>query len=240
MIPKLKTYNTPDLVASSFAEWLYESVSQHKGIFTIALSGGSTPAMIFKLLAKDYKEKMPWHRMRFFWSDERCVLPDDDQSNYKMAHSLLLYELNLDASNVFRVRGENFPADEALAYAEIIEAMVPANGILPSFDLIMLGLGEDGHTASIFPGQEKLWKDDNLCVAVQHPQSGQYRISFSGKLINAAHRVAFIATGEKKSSIVEAILKQKTEAEKYPASWVAPTSKDLYWFLDSEANKLVQ
>ena len=147
----------------------------------------------------------------------------------------LLDNVEVDATKVFRIQGENPPAQEALRYASVLESNLPKADGLPQFDLVVLGLGDDGHTASIFPHQIDLWASESHCVVADHPKSGQKRISLTGQIINNARQVVFLVTGENKAEVLAQILNKQPGSESLPASLVAPKSGRLLWMVDREA-----
>ncbi len=225
-------------LSEQFAKLLIDGVNDCTDYFNIALSGGSTPKRIFEYLASNHNNTINWSKINFFWSDERCVPPNDSESNYKMAYEALLSKLPIPSSNIYRIKGENEPLLEAANYsAEIINHLKNENNF-PRFDLIMLGLGEDGHTASIFSNQLNLIKTNEICAVATHPVSNQKRITFTGKLINNAKNIVFIASGKIKSKIVNDILNNKTDSKNYPASFIKPINGNLIWLLDREASIL--
>lgn len=203
--------------------------------YSIALSGGSTPKGIFNLIAEKYQGRINWSRVTFFWGDERCVPPTDPVSNYRMTHENLLKPLTIPESNYFRIHGEDDPVAEAGRYSEKVKAMLPAANNLPQFDMILLGLGDDGHTASIFPYNISLLRSDKLFETSEHPVSRQMRITATGKLINNAKEVCFLVTGSGKAARVTQILQKKEGWEKLPASHIKPTYGRVIWLLDKEA-----
>ncbi len=204
---------------------------------SIALSGGSTPKILFNQVARVApQEKVNWEYLHFFWGDERCVPPDDSESNYKMAREYLLDHIRVPDSNIHRVHGEADPPGEAVRYAAEIDRIVKKKlGGFPRFDWIFLGMGADGHTASLFPGADTLNVRDQICTPAVHPGSGQRRISLTLPVINRAARISFLVVGEKKQERVAEILEKKSGYEKYPAGRVAPVEGVLEWCLDSEA-----
>ena len=137
--------------------------------FNIAVSGGSTPALMFDLWANEYADITPWKRMKLYWVDERCVPPEDSDSNYGMMRSLLLGIVPIPYENVFRIRGEVKPAKEAVRYSELVSQQVPKKNGWPEFDIVLLGAGDDGHTSSIFPGQEALLSSDLSLIHISEP-----------------------------------------------------------------------
>ena len=208
--------------------------------FTIALSGGSTPRAVFQQLALKFRNQIDWKKVKFFWGDERCVAPESDESNYKMAKESLFDYVPIPAGQIFRIRGEENPISESYRYAEEVTKHVYIQDNIPQFDFVMLGLGEDGHTASIFPGKLDLFKTDKLFEVAEHPVSQQKRISATGSLINHARTVVFLVTGESKSSMISKIIGQKRDWEKFPASMVNPGKGELIWLLDEKAGSRIK
>ncbi len=225
--------------ARSFSEYLANLIAKNN-ILHIALSGGSTPKEVFKELAIHFKNEIDWSKVQFYWGDERCVPPDDEESNYKMANEYLFSKLEFPLGNIHRIKGENEPAEEAARYADLLEKNLPNVGMQPQFDLVILGLGDDGHTASIFPNQINLWNSKAFCEVAAHPESGQKRVTLTGKIINNAKEVVFLVTGENKAQKVFEIIERKGNHTAYPAALVEPISGRLNWFLDAEAAKLLE
>ncbi len=228
--PELKKLSRA--VAGEIDKIVQSSLQQQ---FHIALSGGNTPKKLFKILAEDYKDKIPWERIHFWWGDERCVSPVSDESNFKMANDLLFTQVPVPSKNIHRIKGENFPQEEAERYAgEISKNLLSRNGF-PVFDLILLGLGDDGHTASIFPDRMNLLDDSHITAVAEHPQTGQKRITLTGKVLNNANRVFFLITGENKALRISEIMNNEEAAKKLPANYIDPTHGELIWFLDEAA-----
>lgn len=241
MKPVIKIFSSIEKLASHSAEFIREQTDEilSGGSYTVAVSGGSTPRAVYKFIADNFGNSINWHYIKIFFCDERCVPPDDNDSNYKMTDETLLKKINIPAENIFRIKGENDPFREAPSYSEVIKNNAqPKNG-LPQFDLVMLGLGEDGHTASIFPDQIDKFYSKNICEVAIHPATGQKRITISGEVINNAKLAAFIVTGEKKSRIVSKILSGSAEKINYPASLVDPKKGKLIWMLDTAAANLL-
>ncbi len=222
-------------LSEKFAEILINTINHNKGQINIALSGGSTPKAVFDCLAKDYKEKIEWNKINFFWGDERCVPSDHPESNYLMAHNHLFSKIDINSKNIFKIDGSNNPKIEAENYSKIIRENVILRNNIPSFDLVMLGLGEDGHTASIFPDSISLINDKRICAVAKHPVTNQERITLTGTVINNSKRIVFLVIGASKSKIVDIILNKKEGFEKLPASFVNPTYGNLIWLIDKEA-----
>lgn len=226
--------NTPQLVAEAFAAH-FIALTKANETLTVALSGGSTPKILFDFLAANHSEEVDWSGIHFYWGDERCVAPNDSDSNYKMTVDHLLSKVNIPEANVHRVRGENDPEGEAINYGEQIQKnLTSANG-LPQFDLIILGLGGDGHTASIFPHEIELLNSDNICEVATHPESGQKRITLTGNVINSAKEICFLVTGAGKTEKIDEILHKTGDWKTYPASYIQPISGTLTWFMDDAA-----
>lgn len=231
---ELKIYKDKSEVAKEFSSYLVNFLSG-KGLVHIALSGGSTPKIIFDTLASDYANKIDWSKIHFYWGDERCVPPTDDQSNYKMTVDHLFSKIDMPEENIHRVLGENNPTGEAMRYANLLEINLDRVDEIPQFDLVILGMGDDGHTASIFPHEIALWNAEDHCVVATHPDSGQERVSINGKVINKSKEVAFLVTGESKAEKVTEIINKAGNYKTYPASLVNPQSDKLVWFLDQSA-----
>lgn len=194
----------------------------------IALSGGSTPALLFRLWADEFSAATPWTRIRLFWVDERCVPPTHAESNYGMTERELLSRVPIPAANVLRIHGEAEPAAEALRYSRQALDLLPQAGGFPVFHLVLLGVGDDGHTSSIFPGQEALLTAAEPYAVARHPQSGQRRIALTGQPIVRSPRVAFLVTGSSKAAVIEAL---QASADSGPAAYLAHAAQgevDIY------------
>jgi len=195
-----------------------------KDSFTVALSGGSTPKILYQLLADQFQTRVSWSKTQFFWSDERHVPPDHPDSNYRLAHEALLSRVPVPESNVHRVHSENPSAQEAADEYEKI--------IVPRLDLILLGLGTDGHTASIFPGSDVLHETKRLVAAPWVEKLNTYRITMTLPLLNNGASILFLVSGAEKAAIVTEVLEGP---KKYPAQFVQPTEGELIWMLDRDA-----
>lgn len=210
--------------------------SQSQEAVHISLSGGSTPKPLFELLATaEYATKVNWNQIHFWWGDERCVSPEDRESNYGEVKNLLLDHINIPTENVHRIRGENDPQAEAVRLSDEIKAFVKVDqdGI-PAFDWIILGMGDDGHTASLFPNQTD-YADKNLTVVATQPQSGQLRVSKTALLLEHAKRITYYVAGEKKANILREIQQQEESAKAYPAAQIKSLHGKTEWFLDALA-----
>lgn len=210
-------------------------------IMNIALSGGSTPLKLFDYWAKNYSKNIDWDKTKFFWGDERCVPTEDEESNFGKAKKHLFSKLHHEKPKIWkRIHGENDPEEEAIWYSNTLDTKLFLKNKTPSFELVILGLGNDGHTLSIFPENIELWDSPQNCVVSQDPKSKTKRISITGKVVNNAQHIAFLVTGANKAAIVKEILENRKEnMDKYPAARVYPKFGNLYWFLDKEAASLL-
>jgi len=238
----IRIFNTTEDLAGALANDLEEliGIKEKKNSVTIAVSGGRTPESVFPVLAGKYSGQLNWPQVNIFWVDERCVSPDDRESNYGMAKKLLLDRIPIPSQNIHRIRGEEEPLKEAERYSAEIRALTRARNGFPYFDMILLGLGEDGHTASIFPGSEHLFTSGSLCSVASHPLTGQKRITLTGEVINNAGMVIFIVTGKKKAEIVSEIINEGQGSNKFPASHVKPVEGKLAWYLDEAAGSMLE
>jgi 6-phosphogluconolactonase len=229
---KTHIFKNNEAVAAAFADFLQKEIAQVERI-NIALSGGSTPKVLFDILAKKYADKIRWSKVHFYWGDERCVAPTDEESNYKMTDEKLLQHIKIPPENIHRVLGENDPTAEANRYGDLIEENLNFKGGLPIFDLIILGMGSDGHTASIFPHEIELLEADKTCAVAIHPESGQRRISLTGKVINTARQVHFLVTGASKNSVLKEIFSKTGNYQSYPAAYIEGAE----WWMDEAASE---
>lgn len=238
----VRVFPNREAMVQNFAAMLIKDLDRIEPdhFYTIALSGGSTPEYIFKYLAENYAERISWGKLLVFWGDERCVPPEDRESNYRMAYENLLQNVPIPDANIFRIRGEDDPAAEAAAYSELVESMVSEFKGTPQFDLMLLGLGDDGHTASIFPDRPDLFTTNQLFSVAAKPDNGQKRITATGRLINNSSKIYYFVTGKSKASIISGIIEGKSGAAPYPASRVMPASGHLVWMLDSGAASLLK
>ena len=212
-----------------------EAVAQ-RGRFTIALSGGSTPKNLFNLLATNARTVFPWDRTYFFWSDERHVPPTDPESNYRMAEEIMLSKIPVNAGNVFRIGAENPDAAAAAeAYEQTLRKFFQLQpGQVPAFDLILLGMGPDGHTASLFPNTAGLQEKTRPVIANWVDKLKANRLTMTLPVLNSAREVAFLASGTDKAQVLRTVLEEDAPPEQYPAKLVRPTGR-LIWFVDRAA-----
>jgi 6-phosphogluconolactonase len=240
--PEIRISHDSQTWAAAAAE-LVHAVGQEavraNGQFLIALSGGTTPETLYRTLASPaFADRFDWSRTTFFFSDERCVPPDDPRSNYALANKTLFTPLKIPPSQVFRMAGESRdPQAAAHEYEQQLRLATKASPTThPSLDLILLGLGEDGHTASLFPGAPALLDEQSLIAVTQSPKDPPTRLTMTLGVINRASVILFLVAGAGKAGVVRAILDPKTEGERqFPAALVEPEGGRLIWLLDQAA-----
>ena len=233
----LHIHKTPAAMAERAAHILAaacEEAVAERGVFRIALSGGQTPIPLFRLLAADdWANRLPWDKMTFFWVDERCVGPDDPNSNYGLARRELLS--HVPATHFYRMRGEMDPVEAAAMYEQQMrtEFGIDQNAV-PRFDFILLGMGEDGHTGSIFPKSAAIAEKKRLAIDLYVPERKADRITLTLPVINNARCCMFIVTGKEKHSVLTKALDLLAEPT-LPAQKVHPSIGDLIWVVDEAA-----
>jgi 6-phosphogluconolactonase len=241
----LFSFSTKDEMADSLCEIFQNHIAElnlQKEQIYIAFSGGTTPRLFFEKLAarqKNPETATDWSKIHIFWVDERSVPPGHRDSNYGMTKDSLLNVLNLRKDQVHRIHGEDSPEKEAIRYENEIRLVFGEPEGIPVFDWIFLGMGEDGHTASIFPDRPDLLESPSLCAAAFHAGSGQYRVTLTGTVIRHARRISFMVTGANKSLLIRQIIHKEPEAQRYPAFHITPLNGVMDWYLDnSAANQL--
>src|SRR5580698_4800117 len=237
-----KVWSSPAEVALASARLLASRVEQAvatRGIARIAISGGSTPQATFKLLsdpAQPFLATVPWDKLQLFWVDERCVPPDNPESNYGVCRELLLTKVPIPAANVFRMEGELAPDVAASRYESTLRNVMKLEGAeSPAFDLIVLGMGPDGHTASLFPNTEALNEMGRLVVANHVLQKETWRITLTWPVINQGAEVAFEVEGPGKTAIVAEVLTGPRDPERLPSQLIRPANGKLLFLLDQDA-----
>ncbi|MGC6360526.1 6-phosphogluconolactonase [Bisgaard Taxon 45] len=217
-------------IAQAFLTYSLEGRPVH-----ISLSGGSTPKLLFKTLAQaPYNTEIQWQNLHFWWGDDRMVPPTDPESNYGEVQKLLFDHIQIPAQNIHRIHGEEPVEKELKRFEQELSAVVPEQ----VFDWIILGMGTDGHTASLFPHQTD-FDDPNLAVIAKHPETGQIRISKTAKLIEQAKRVTYLVTGGSKAEILKEIQTIPAEQLPYPAAKIQAKHGVTEWYLDKDAAKLL-
>ena len=235
-------YDTPERLAHAAAEVFCRyaaEAAQARGVARVAISGGTTPKRMFALLAdasQPFRSQVPWDKLELYWVDERCVGPEDADSNYRMTREQLLSKAPLPAEQVFRMEGELDPQVAADRYESVLRNNFKLEGAqLPSFDLLLLGMGDDGHTASLFPHTDGLNELGRLVIANHVPQKDTWRITLTSPVINQAHRVVFLIEGAAKADRLHEVLLGDYDPERLPSQMIRPANGKLYLLLDAEA-----
>lgn len=232
---KVLVYKNAEELSEELAKEIMKSINKKAAEgenYYISLSGGSTPKTLFRRLTESpFKERIKWKNLMVFWGDERCVPPDDAESNYGMTKEIFLDKVQIPEENIFRMRGEGSPPKEAKRYSIAIRKNLTFSNNLPVFDLMFLGMGEDGHIASLFPNQKLKDVANNICGVGQKEK--QKRISLTYDAINNAKRTIFMITGESKAKIICEIINNKND--NYPATKIKSNNGISEWWLDQKA-----
>ncbi|MEW6108803.1 MAG: 6-phosphogluconolactonase [Nitrospirota bacterium] len=219
--------------AAIFIGTAKESIAEN-GRFSVVISGGSTPARLFSVLCADYRSEAVWEDTHFFWADERCVPIENKESNFGNAYRLLLSKIPVHTKNIHRIRGEDDPEKEALRYeTEIRDYFGRENPAV--FDLVILGMGDDGHTASLFPGSKSVNETERFAIAVDTDRLKSRRITLTLAVINKARHILFLVSGISKSNALAEIQGESKTKKMYPAGLVNPVSGAVNWLVDEEA-----
>lgn len=235
----IQVYPTTEGMIKAGAKLFMELASiaiSDRGTFSVVLSGGATPQPLFEFLAADKSaDLLDWNRIHFFWGDERTVPPDSSESNYRQAYQTLLDPRMIPPGNIHRIKGELDPVKAASLYQKEISGLLLESP--PSFDLILLGMGGDGHTASLFPGTKVVSNpgDFQWVAANQVPQQNTWRITFTPQLINAARTVIFLVSGQNKAETLKRVLEGPFLPEIYPSQLINPDHGNLIWLVDQAA-----
>ena len=224
-------------VSSLLMSWIEKS-SNNK--FHMAISGGSTPNLLFSVLATNYADSHLWQKTHFWWVDERMVAPNDPESNFGVANKLLLSKITIPETNIHRILGEQVPYQEAENYSRQIREQVTMKDGWPRFDLIFLGIGDDGHTASIFPNRMELLQSDQICEVAAHPVTYQQRVTLTGRAINNADKICVLVTGANKAERMSEIWSEGEKRKILPAGWIHPTEGQSIWFADEKATSCIR
>lgn len=239
---KVKVQSDVYKLARAAAEYfvtLSQEMIIEKGFFSVVLSGGSTPENLYALIATDtYLPRVDWSKTYVFWGDERPVPPEDLDSNYRLASDTLLSNTQIPAENVFRIAGETPPEEAANTYEERLETFFAEKGLAePQFDLVLLGLGSDGHTASLFPESDVLEMTDRWVAAHYVESQRSWRITMTAPLLNSGRNVMFYVSGTDKAEIVRDVL--EGEPDRYPAQLIDPPNGRIIWLVDQDAAMLL-
>jgi 6-phosphogluconolactonase len=235
----MKVYIFQDLEELSInAALLFQEISSRtvsvKGNFTVAISGGSTPRRLYSLLSSDpFLGIINWNHIHIFWTDERCVSIHDQESNFKFVNESLLSRISIPNTNVHRIKGEDGPEKGAKTYEEEIRQFFGASA-LPDFDLIILGMGVDGHTASLFPFSHSIDEKNRMVIPVYKERNRTDRISLTLPVLNNAHQILFLVSGKQKANTLKMVLNNKAKKQ-YPAGRIDPVHGILSWFVDLDA-----
>ncbi|HAF13471.1 MAG TPA: 6-phosphogluconolactonase [Blastocatellia bacterium] len=231
-------FDTPEQLALAAAEKFVEyahDATGDRGLFTVALAGGNTPMRVYELLATDrFSNRIAWPQVHLFFGDERCVPPDHPESNYAMAYEMMISRVAIPAKNVHRIIGEGNPTDSARLYEEQLRTFF-AGLAWPRFNLVWLGMGEDGHTASLFPNTESLKEESRWVLTTKRPQLEQDRVTLTAPVFNQAAHVVFLVTGKEKAARLAEVLHGPSLPDRLPAQLVRPVDGTLEWLCDREA-----
>lgn len=243
-VPTLSVYTDRDSVLQALAGHITALARQaiaERGRFTWALAGGSTPKALYELLAAEpFASQIEWQKVEVFWGDERTVPPDSPQSNYRMAHEALLSRVPVAATRIHRMAGELTPSAAAERYNYDLQRAFPSAvypSVPPSFDLVLLGMGDDGHTASLFPGTTALQVEDQWAAVAAKGEGKalEWRLTLTFPVLNAAREVAFLVLGAAKRPMLENVLKADPNDTQWPSARVRPNNGRVVWFVDIEA-----
>lgn len=232
----LRVYPDPAAVAHALAELFVTQAKEaiaERGVFGVSLAGGTTPKAAYRLLGEPpFSNALDWSKVQIFFGDERCVPPDDDRSNYKMANDAFMQPAGIPTANIHRMRGEDEPQAAAGAYRQELISVLGEN---PRFDLVILGMGTDGHTASLFPGSDPFADDDLLVRAVYADSQAQWRITLTPKALNAARKIVFVVEGSSKANVLSQVRESSKNPKLLPSQAIDPNDGQLIWLLDRAA-----
>lgn len=213
---------------------LIEATLAGQDRFTFVLSGGSTPKALYALLSgSPYSENIPWEKVHFFWGDERAVPFEDERNNAKMCYDQLLNKVNVPAENIHIMRTDISPEESAVAYEKVLKSYFKDDEA--TFDFVLLGMGDDGHTLSLFPGTEVVHESEAWTSAFFLQAQDMYRITLTAPVVNAAKYVAFMATGAGKAETLKSVLEGDQNLDKFPSQIIQPVNGELHWFVDEAA-----
>lgn len=230
---KLKVYNLQEDALRGMTEQLIHLMKQRRDPFHLALSGAGTARKMYKLWVEEYRDKINWDQLRFYWVDERCVEPSDEESNFKHADDLLFRPLDIPLLHIHRIHGEREPETEAEHYSEMVRWELPGYACLPRFNCVILGIGEDGHTASIFPKNQALLTDGRCYAVAQHP-NGQKRITMTGTFILNSKAIFIPVLGKEKTAILQKVIHASGNKEsRLPSSYILSRAPEAVVFTDS-------
>ncbi len=237
----IQIYPSPNDLAIAAADHfvlMSQVFIQEQNVFSVALSGGSTPKATYQLLAEtERKEQVDWSRTHLYWGDERCVSPDDEDSNYRMVYDTLIQPLGLPVSNIHRMQGELKPHEAAKRYETILRSNLKPRNFL---DMVFLGMGDDGHTASLFPQSQALNVSKDWVTANYVQKLSAWRITLTASFINRSPNIVFLVSGERKAAPLFQVLQGNRQPNHYPSQLIDPVSGDLFFLVDQKAAQLLQ
>jgi len=242
-MPRATVYPNSESFVAGAADLILELATRaiaERGRFTLALAGGNTPRPVYARLATEgYAGRVDWSKVEIFFGDERCVPPDDPRSNFQMARTALLERVPLPPGNIHRIKGEEDPAPAAIMYEQELQRTLRTSSV-PALDLICLGMGDNGHTASLYPGTAALREPVRWVVPQYVEVISMWRVTFTALLINAARHVAFLLQGAEKAEMLRRVLEGPYEPDVLPAQLIQPANGRLYWLVDAPAAAKVQ
>ncbi len=238
---QLHIYKDAEQTCNALAEWIAALINKTlevKENFSWALSGGETPKKLYQFLASEsYKEKINWNRIHIFWGDERVIDFSDERSNAKMAYENLLDHVNIPSSQIHKMWTDVTPEESAKQYEKLLHQYFDDKQT--TFDLVLLGMGDDGHTLSLFPDSALLQDQHSWVRADNIEQKGMKRITLMPSVVNKSAGVVFLVTGENKAKVLQEVI-ENPGSQKYPAQLIQPSNSELHWFLDEEAGQLLK
>lgn len=238
MVPEIRVYNDLEALSRAAAQLFFdlaEQATRERGRFLAALNGGSTPKRLFQLLAGVKSGKITWKAVHIFWGDERCVPPDDAESNYGQARDQFLGQVAIPDGNVHRIPGELGPQAASKEYDLVLKKFASPPLDWPSFDLVFLGIGEDGHTASLFPGSSLDVPGPTMAVSALYQDRPAERVTLTPLVFNSSRMILFMAVGENKALTLSRVLNDGYQPELYPAQRIEPKNGKLIWLVDEAA-----
>jgi 6-phosphogluconolactonase len=236
---KLHIFKNKEIMSDKLAAWICNYIADtltHQQFFTLVLSGGSTPKLLFeKLASAEYLNKIDWKRLQIFWGDERVVPFTDERNNAKMAFDILLDHIDIPTNQIHVMRTDIEPNFAVEEYRKLLHTFFDNTTF--SFDLVLLGMGDDGHTLSLFPGSPIIEERQSWVNAVYNEQQEMYRITLMPLIINKSRRIAFMVDGSKKAKVLQQVLEGEYMPSKLPAQIIVPVEGELHWFLDDAVAK---
>lgn len=238
MNPKIRIFKDLEELSHDAATLFVEQAAKaidERNRFIVALNGGGTPTRLFQLLGTEYHDKVDWSKVHVFWGDERCVPPQADGSSYGQAKEAFLGQVSIPDENIHRIKGELEPVEASKDYTLTLKEFASSPFDFPKFDLVYLGMGEDGHTASLFPGSPVDVTEPTLPVTAHYQDRPANRVTLTQLVFNQARMVAFMATGDKKAVTLAEVLGDRYNPELYPAQRIEPKDGKLIWLVDEDA-----